>query len=41
MREEVHHYVPGGLHHVHLGDLLDGGKHIVVHKLGHGASSTV
>ena len=31
----------GGLHPVHLGDLLDGSRYKVVHKLGHCASSTV
>ena len=39
--EDVHRYRPGGLHPVHLGDLLDGRRYRVVHKLGQGASSTV
>ena len=39
--EDVHRYHPGGLHPVHLGDLLDGSRYKVIHKLGHGASSTV
>ena len=39
--EDVYRYRPGGLHPDHLGDLLDGRRYIVVHKLGQGASSTV
>ena len=39
--EEIHRYCLGGLHPVHLGDLLDSTGYKVVHKLGHGASSTV
>ncbi|KAI0386330.1 kinase-like protein [Hypomontagnella monticulosa] len=38
--EDVQLYNKGGLHPVHLGDLLDG-RFEVVHKLGHGGFSTV
>lgn len=39
--EDVYRYHPGGLHPVHLGDLLGGRRYRVVHKLGQGATSTV
>lgn len=39
--ENVHRYRPGGVHPVHIGDLLNGIRYRVVHKLGHGASLTV
>lgn len=39
--EDVYRYCPGGLHPVHIGDRLDGGRYKVVHKLGYGATSTV
>ncbi len=39
--EHPNRYCPGGLHPVHIDDLLDGGRYQIVHKLGYGASSTV
>ena len=39
--EDVCRYRPGGLHPVHLDDLLDGTRYRVVHKLGQGPTSTV
>ncbi|KAI5862584.1 kinase-like protein [Durotheca rogersii] len=39
--EDLENYKPGGLHPVHLGDVYDGGRYRVVHKLGFGGASTV
>ncbi|MCJ1343399.1 hypothetical protein MMC31_001592 [Peltigera leucophlebia] len=39
--EQAHRYCPGGLHPVHIDDLMDGDRYKIVHKLGYGASSTV
>ena len=39
--EHPHHYCLGGLHPVHIDDLLDGDRYKIVHKLGFGDSSTV
>ncbi|KAF7311396.1 Protein kinase [Mycena kentingensis (nom. inval.)] len=39
--EDPEAYKPGGLHPVHLGDKFSNDRYTVVHKLGHGATSTV
>lgn len=41
--EDVDKYLPGGFHPVDIGDRVGAGKHTyqVIHKLGHGGSSTV
>lgn len=39
--EEIEDYRAGGLHPVHIGDVLGSGRFTVVHKLGHGGLSTV
>ena len=39
--EGPHDYRPGGLHPIHIEDSLDCGRYTVIHKLGHGVSSTV
>ncbi|KAK5167389.1 uncharacterized protein LTR77_007088 [Saxophila tyrrhenica] len=39
--EWIESYRPGGLHPIHLGDTLCGGRFKVVRKLGYGSSSTV
>ncbi|KAF7316511.1 Protein kinase [Mycena indigotica] len=39
--ENPHHYEPQGFHPVHLGDTFNNGRYTVLHKLGHGASSTI
>ena len=39
--ERPHEYRPGGLHPIHIEDSLDCGRYTVIHKLGHGLSSTV
>lgn len=41
-REEIKDYRPGGLHPIHLGDLLgEDGRYRIVHKLGNGGFGTV
>jgi serine/threonine-protein kinase SRPK3 len=39
--ENVELYRPGGLHPVRIGDVFANGSYKVLHKLGHGGSSTV
>lgn len=39
--EQVEDYKYGGFHPVSLGDIFDGGKYRVLHKLGFGGSSTI
>ncbi|KAL2208181.1 kinase-like protein [Sarocladium strictum] len=39
--EYVENYRPGGFHPVHINDDLDDGRYRIMHKLGHGESSTV
>ena len=39
--EDLEKYEKGGYHPVSLGDTFDKGRYRVVHKLGHGGSSTV
>lgn len=39
--EVIEKYVPGGLHPVHLGDEIFHGRYTILHKLGHGDTSTV
>jgi len=39
--EDLERYELGGFHPVHLGDVYDGGRYRVVHKLGAGSFSTV
>ena len=39
--ENVELYRPGGLHPVRIGDVFANGRYKVLHKLGHGGSSTV
>lgn len=39
--ENPANYRPGGFHPVHLGDSFANGRYTVVHKLGHGISSTI
>ncbi len=39
--EWIEDYRPGGLHPVHLGDVLGSGRYRVSRKLGYGAFSTV
>ena len=39
--ENVNRYRPGGYHPTHIGDKFHNDKYLVVHKLGHGTSSTV
>ncbi|KAB8202502.1 hypothetical protein BDV34DRAFT_228309 [Aspergillus parasiticus] len=38
--ERLERYRPGGYHPIHIGDVLKG-RYRVVHKLGHGAYSTI
>lgn len=37
----VENYGPGGYHPISIGDVFDQGRYRILHKLGHGASSTV
>ncbi|XP_044715592.1 uncharacterized protein HRG_10773 [Hirsutella rhossiliensis] len=41
--EDVEKYVPGGYHPVDIGDVIHTGEqsYQIIHKLGHGGSSTV
>ncbi|KAL8782330.1 MAG: hypothetical protein Q9195_009655 [Heterodermia aff. obscurata] len=39
--EDLDRYEPGGYHPALLGDTYDNGRYRIVHKLGHGGSSTV
>ncbi|KAI0391879.1 kinase domain-containing protein [Xylariaceae sp. FL0594] len=39
--ENLKEYVAGGFHPVHLGDTFDGGRYLIVHKLGYGGFATV
>jgi serine/threonine-protein kinase SRPK3 len=39
--EDLERYERGGLHPVHLGDLYDGGRYEITHKLGAGGFSTI
>ncbi|KAJ3795609.1 kinase-like domain-containing protein [Lentinula aff. detonsa] len=39
--EDAQEYQPGGLHPISIGDTFVGGRYRVIHKLGHGGSSTV
>ena len=39
--ENLEQYCPGGLPVVRIGDKLKKGQYTVVHKLGHGATSTI
>lgn len=39
--EYIENYRPGGLLPITLGDRLLEGRHYILHKLGHGASSTI
>lgn len=39
--ESLEGYRAGGYHPVHLGDMFDGGRYKVLHKLGYGGGSTV
>ncbi|KAK4982675.1 hypothetical protein LTR50_007636 [Elasticomyces elasticus] len=39
--EDVEKYRSGGYHPIHLGDVLKGGRYLVLHKSGHGGFSTV
>ncbi|KAK4980834.1 hypothetical protein LTR28_000116 [Elasticomyces elasticus] len=39
--EDVEKYRSGGYHPIHLGDVLKGGRYLVLHKLGYGGFSTV
>ncbi|KAF7301036.1 Protein kinase [Mycena indigotica] len=39
--ESPYNYEPNGFHPVHLGDSFADGRYQVVHKLGHGLSSTI
>jgi serine/threonine-protein kinase SRPK3 len=39
--EELEDYAPGGFHPVHLGDTFDGGRYVIVHKLGAGGFAAI
>jgi len=39
--ENLENYAPSGYHPVHVGQIFDDGRYRIIHKLGHGASSTV
>lgn len=39
--EKPYEYGPNGLHPIHIEDTLDGGRYTIIHKLGHGLTSTV
>ena len=39
--EKPYEYGPGGLHPIHIEETLDGGRYKIIHKLGHGLTSTV
>lgn len=39
--EDVEKYRKGGLHPIHLGDALKGGRYCILHKFGYGGFSTV
>lgn len=39
--EYVEEYQPGGLHPINIGDTFSKGRYKIIHKLGHGGSSTI